>query len=420
MLETTPSISAKDREILRRLSQRIAEIGHSDAMEEKRRQWRKLNRCEGERPMIIVEAYGVGDELYSTFTYECEGNCARGYEHGLLARLYQHEVIGDDTIIEPRMTYGHVVHATNYGVEAVKHKGDDGEGHGSYCWEPALKSLDEVDKLRCRTFTYDREATEKSRAGLEEVFGDVLPVVNKSWHFWTQGLTIVAIDLIGLEEFMMAMYDDPAGLHRLMTFLRDDHMQALDWYEQAGVLSINNEDEYIGSGGCGYTDLLPQPDYIPGSPVRCKDMWGLSESQETVSVSPEQFAEFVFPYQVPMISRFGLAYYGCCEPVDQRWHIINQLPNLHAVSVSPWSNVEVMAERLGNKYVFCRKPNPAYVSTSWEEDVIRQDLRQTIEATKGMSVQLILKDVHTVAKEPWRFKRWVDIAREEIDRVYGR
>jgi len=405
---------------LRRLAARIRDIGTSPAMDDRRRQWTKLNGLQAERPMIIVEAYGVGDELYSTFKYECEGEEARGHEHGLRARLYQHEEIGDDTIVMPRMTYGHAVTATDNGVQSVKHHGNDGQGHGSFVWEPPLKNISEdLKKLHFREFTYNAEATAQGRANLEAIYGGVLPVENRSWHFWSQGLTIVAIDLIGMEELMMAMYDDPDGLHALMAFLRDDHQHALDWYEQAGVLTPNNQDEYIGSGGCGCTDLLPAPGYVAGGPGRLKDMWGLSESQETVSVSPEMFEEFVFPYQVPIIERFGLSYYGCCEPVDKRWHILKQIPNLHAVSVSPWSDVEKMAENLGTQYVYCRKPNPAYVSTSWNEDVIREDLRQTIEATKGLNVQLILKDVHTVANEPWRFGRWVDIAREEIDRVWG-
>jgi hypothetical protein len=150
-----------------------------------------------------------------------------------------------------------------------------------------------------------------------------------------------------------------------------------------------------------------------------KDLWGLSESQETVSVSPAMFEEFVFPYQLPVISRFGLSYYGCCEPVNNRWHIIKQIPNLRRVSVSPWADEEAMAANLGHEYIYCRKPNPAYVSTKWDEALIREDLRNTLTLTKGQPVEFALKDVHTLAHEPWRLGRWCDIAREEIARIYG-
>jgi hypothetical protein len=45
------------------------------------------------------------------------------------------------------------------------------------------------------------------------------------------------------------------------------------------------------------------------------------------------FAEFVFPYQRPIISQFGLSYYGCCEPLHERIQIIKQLSNLRRVRI---------------------------------------------------------------------------------------
>ena len=44
------------------------------------------------------------------------------------------------------------------------------------------------------------------------------------------------------------------------------------------------------------------------------------------------FAEFVLPYQLPILERFGLNCYGCCEPLDQRWSTLKQL---RRASVSP-------------------------------------------------------------------------------------
>ena len=86
---------------------------------------------------------------------------------------------------------------------------------------------------------------------------------------------------------------------------------------------------------------------LPVKP-RLKDMWGFCESQETVSVDPELFAEFVLPYQMPILERFGLNCYGCCEGLDSRWDYIRHIPNLRRVSVSPWADEAKMAEQLGS------------------------------------------------------------------------
>lgn len=412
------TVSTRDREILRRLGAQIAEIAALPVMAERRRLWKQISALQGERPMILAETAGTTGELPISSVLECEGEVARGIEWGLRFRIFQHEQVDDDMVVEPRIYYGHVVHSSNYGVDIVQHRGNDGQGNGSYVWEAPLQHLpDDLAKLHFRENRYDLEATQQQRALLESIFDGVLTVENRSGYWWTYGLTWEAIRLVGLEGFMLAMYDEPEGLHALMAFLRDDHLNMLDWLERNGMFTLNNEDAYVGSGSLGYTDLLPQADYVPGQPARVKDLWGLSESQETVSVSPEMFAEFVFPYQLPVISRFGLSYYGCCEPVDNRWHIIKQIPNLRRVSVSPWADEEKMAAYLGQDYVYCRKPNPAYVSTKWDEDVIRQDLRRTLELTRGMNVELVMKDVHTLSHEPWRLGRWVAIAREEIARL---
>jgi hypothetical protein len=248
------------------------------------------------------------------------------------------------------------------------------------------------------------------------LFGDILPVVNRGSFWWTSGLTWTAINLIGLQPLMMAMYDNPKGLHRLMAFLRDDFSNMLDWFEREGLLSLNNEDDYVGSGGIGYTCDLPQPDWQAGRPVRARDLWGLSESQETVGVSPQMFQEYVFQYQEPIASRFGLCYYGCCEPLHTRIGIVKRLPNLRSVSVSPWCDQERMIDELGQDYVYCRKPKPTLISTeAFDEGMIREDLRTTVRlfASARCSLELAMKDVHTLCGQPWRLGRWVELARQE-------
>ena len=147
-------------------------------------------------------------------------------------------------------------------------------------------------------------------------------------------------------------------------------------------------------------------------------MWGLGESQETIGVSPRMFAEFIFPYQLPLLQRFGLTCYGCCEPVDGRWSILEQVPNLRRVSISPWSDRAKMAERLGDRYIFSLKPNPAALAAgSFDEERIRASLRADLQAARNCRVEMIMKDNHTIRRDPSRVTRWCQIAREEAEKV---
>ena len=120
-----------------------------------------------------------------------------------------------------------------------------------------------------------------------------------------------------------------------------------------------------------------------------------------------------------MGSRFGLGCYGCCEPVRGRWKVINKIPNLRSVSVSPRADEAFMAEGLAGRYVYSRKPNPAQVSTSvFDEMAIRADIRRTFEVARGSDIEIVMKDLHTLHGHPERLGRWVQIAGEESDRVF--
>jgi hypothetical protein len=250
----------------------------------------------------------------------------------------------------------------------------------------------------------------------KDTLGDILQVRLKTSWWWTMGMTWTLVNLRGLAQIMYDMVDQPEALHRTMAFLRDGHLAKLDTLEQNGLLSLNNDGTYVGSGGFGWTRELPQPDFATAGRVRPIDMWGFGESQETVGVSPAMFAEFIFPYQLPILERFGLNCYGCCEPLDKRWHIVQRIPRLRRVSVSAWANLPRMAEMLGDRYIFSWKPAPADLAMdSFDEDAIRAKLREAFRITRDCRVEAIMKDNNTIRNDPSRVVRWVRIAREEAE-----
>ena len=81
-----------------------------------------------------------------------------------------------------------------------------------------------------------------------------------------------------------------------------------------------------------------------------------------------------------------------------------------------------MSEILGGDYVFCHKVSPTDIAVPViDEDHIRTRLHQVLTDCKrcGNHVELIMKDNHTIANNPNNVYRWVQIAREEIAKVYG-
>ncbi len=140
-------------------------------------------------------------------------------------------------------------------------------------------------------------------------------------------------------------------------------------------------------------------------------------------VSPAMHEEFVLPYQLPILQRFGLNSYGCCEPLDRKPEfLMARVARLRRVSISPWADVRRSAEQLQGDAIFSWKPNPALpAGVSFDEDAVRRDLRETLKVASehGCAIEIILKDTHTCNCDTQRFDRWALIARSEAEDFAG-
>jgi len=94
------------------------------------------------RPMVLAEHIGVADR-HKPFdpAPACEGSWERGVERSLQERIWTFEVLRDDHVVEPRVTVGWRVDATDYGVRQEVHRAEDGDRFTSYRWDAPLADL---------------------------------------------------------------------------------------------------------------------------------------------------------------------------------------------------------------------------------------------------------------------------------------
>lgn len=405
-------ISSEDKMILRELASKVAEYASRPIEREKWELWRKHNDLEPTRPVVFCDPENGWNEIITEDQLQCSGWLAKRWELVLRKELFWAEQLQDDKVIEPFFNIGYTHSDDDWGVHA---KQIGGTGGGSYMWEAALKDEKDIDKLHAPVCEIDHETTQATLELAKNTFGDILTVRRIGSWWWSLGLTVELSQFRGLEQIMLDMIERPELIHHLMGILRDGMLQKLEFLEENNLLSLNT-DQYVGSGGFGYTSELPASD--PEGPVRTTDMWGFCESQETVGISPKMFARFVFPYQLPLLEKFGLNCYGCCEPLDLRWPIIKQIPKLRRVSVSAWADLEKMAGLLEDNYVFSMKPAPADLAKpEIDEEAIRKKLKDALEITRGCRVEIIMKDNHTIGHNPQNVIRWVQIAKEEAERI---
>lgn len=400
---------SSDVRILRELASRLAKHAALPIQAERIRLWKALNSLRPERPMVLLNPQNGWVDLAPESDLRCSDPVHREWELHLRQKLFRAEHLQDDYPITANWDVSWVIQRSDYGVhETYTHT----EARSVFRWDPPIKEAADFAKLHPRTIVVDRQASRELLARAQEALGDILNVRQTGVNHCRCGLSRQLIMLRGLEQMMMDMYDNPGLLHDMMGFLRDEQVREFDFYERQGVLSLNNGPEHwTGSGGLATTDDLPAPEF-DAEHVRLKDLYAWAESQETVGVGPRLFNEFVLQYQLPSVSRFGLVDYGCCEPLDNKLDLIlASIPNLRWVAVSTWANRELAASKLGDRYVYCYKPQPSRVCQpvpDWEG--AEHELRETLQIAKGCCVSLVMKDTTSYFSEPQRAARWTEIA----------
>jgi len=164
-----------------------------------------------------------------------------------------------------------------------------------------------------------------------------------------------------------------------------------------------------------YAQELPDPS--PSHQAVTRDqLWQFFAAQELTLVSPAMHDEFMLQYQLPIMERFGLISYGCCEDLTKKIDIVRQIPNLRRIAVAPVADVRRCAEQIGQDYVLSYRPNPSQmVCCGFDPQLIRKVIGEDLQAADGCHLDITLKDIQTVEYQPQRLRDWVKIVRSVAD-----
>ena len=411
----TMTVSDKDKDILRGLAARKAEISALDVHEEKAALWTRLNDLEKTRPLVWINEVcwnemNVDDEL----TLRCEGDWARRHEDGLRKELYQWAHFPGDMIVSGHIASPMAITETGLGLrdQADIARTDETSNVVSRHFHPQIVEPEDIEKIENTVVTHDTEATERNYQLAMEVFGQIMPVrkvgLKGGWFSpWD-----LLIRWWGVQEAMMDLVLRPKMVNDIMARMVDVHCDRLDQWEAMNLLTMNDDNTRVGSGAYGYTKELPGEDYDPAC-VRPRNMWGCATAQIFSGVSPEMHWQFALRHEMRWLERWGLTYYGCCEPLDIKMEILRKIPNLRKVSMSPWIAPARAAGEVRHEYVFSHKPSPAILAEDrWRPGQARRQLVEVLEQARHCRVELIMKDISTVRYEPQRLWQWETVAME--------
>jgi hypothetical protein len=406
-------MNSNDLTVLRDLARQYVEICAQPVQKERRDLWRRHNSLQPTRPPIYIRAWAWQEMPQSQC--QCTDPLFRRYEDFFRSHLFWNS-FDDDSIFEPWITVQAVHSRSGWGLSGNRTFSE--ERGGSFKIDYPLKSLADLSRLQIPRHAIDEEQTAAQVKRLTDALGDILPInVDRgpAYRMWTGDISTDLGYLRGIEHFMLDMFDDPEGLHRLVKFMSD------------GILKTHEEAEAAGDWGLcthqnqamPYAIELPDPAAnVNGVPRR--SLWTYVAAQECTAISPAMHEEFILRYQMPLIKPFGLVAYGCCEDLTHKIDMLRQIPNLRRIAVSPFADVARCAEQIGRDYVISYRPSPAdMVSYGFDPTRIRSILKRDLTFCKNGFVDITLKDVETVQRDPNRIRNWVALTRKIIDEVYG-
>ncbi len=409
----------KDIKILRELTKRYLEVAEKPIQEERRRLWLDHNSLKHSRIPILV-TFGMWNmwcrKVFGDHTMKCKDLFFREQERNLRMLLF-HDKICDDYIFEPWINLKATLlnKPENLWGPEISIPNINGNITHNFEYHAAIRNWEDMKKIKKPHHMVDEVTTSFNFNRLKEAIGDLIEInLDRGPIFQTfhADISTHIAFLRGLEQIMLDMHDSPKELHNLAVFLRDGILSAQEEAERKGDWSLTSQEN---QEFC-YCHELEAPKANSGSRLR-KNLWFHTAAQEFTSVSPAMHNEFLLKYQIPIIEKFGLVAYGCCEDLTKKINMLRKIKNLRVIAVAPVANVQICAEQIGQDYVFSWRPNPTnMVSSGFNEDLINQIIRNGLKKAKGCIVHIHLKDIETIEGDLSRLSKWVRIVRNVTDK----
>ena len=399
---------------LRKLALEYYEQALSPINQERMVLHRAVNDLTMQRPVVLIDEIPFHELNFDgSLTIHCTDPVLQEVEGHLRRKLFQWKYFPADMILEPFIPVAKIINNTGIGIKADDDQiffNEEKAGIAAHMYRDQLSNPEDLEKIKLPVVTYDKEATMARYTKIAEAIGDLVPVRIVGHSCYSAPWDQIA-EFRGVDSLLMDLVDRPEHTHNIVSKIYECEMSRLQQMEEQDLFELNPYNLHCTTALC--SDL--GKDYDGGKVLR-KHVWGRGMAQIFSSVGPDMHEEFDIDYMKKLMEPFGLNYYGCCEPLDRKMHVVEKLPNLRKVSITPWADVDVAAEAIGKKYVLANKPNPAAVTLKLDEDALRKELGRTLAAVKrnGCSCDIVLKDISSAGHDVNNLIRWEQIAMELV------
>ena len=358
-------------------------------------------------PGAILPWFG---RLGVTFDLECVARetgpvtpdfAAQMIEFQLRQKIWKFQDTPDDTPISPVIN-------SNLALSWLYRPGPFGERFdvvaetGAYVVSPVILEESDLDSIEFPRYAFDRALHEARLTVYNEILGGELVVYDDGLPAKIYAPFGVANNLRGGLELLMDVKERPEFVHRLMRRITEATLgynakardfEAAMWPKTGvGVLPEDHIVPWEFSRGGVYMTLLGSDE------VSC-DMF-----------APEEYEEFIFPYEREVAATCDHIYYHSCGNLTPLFEKIVQLPNLHRLHVSPWSDMRTAVEAAAGKVIIEKWLDPKVNLDLLSPEAMLESVKKITDLGGGYALEMIVP-VQTAGG--WRFR---EMFNEEIGR----
>ena len=409
---------AKDLSVVRELARQYMDIAMSDRHVRMRGRFRDSNDLKIVRPPVIIEELPWHEMNYQgELDCLCEDERLRGMEWNFRAALFRERHFRCDNYIEP--VYACYKHhwstGSGFRIDEDRLAIDQRNSIVSHHYHDTLATEKDLEAYHDPVVHADPEADAKDVAFFSEVLDGIMPVELRGTQTYHSPWDVISM-MRGVEPILLDIMDRPEHLHRIISLFTRAAELEMDQKEALGLFDPRSPDIHCTPAAV----TVPHPS--ADGRYHQSDVWFRTMAQMFSTISPDAHYEFDVQYSLPLAKRFAFTYYGCCEPLHDRIHVLKRYPNLRKVGASPWADVERTAEALGHDYVLSRKPNPAHVAHVTNPDIVRDEIEKTVQACLkyGTPCDITLKDISTVGYRPENIFVWAETVSDVLDRYFDK
>jgi hypothetical protein len=407
-------ITSGEKHTLRELAARYAELANLPVQGERRVRAADINGLIQRRPMVWIHEIPWHEmDIDGKLRLVCENDFAREIEWFFRSALFRWEYFQVDMIVE---NYYPVLRkfidsSGGFNVREDTLATDERNHIISHSYIDQLDTLEKVEALPMpRIEAYPEEDKARVEAA-EEILGDILPVNLAGYNIYHAPWDVIP-RMRGVSAIMFDLMDRPELMRATIKKFTEHGLSRMKQMETLGLLDG------------GLPEVHCTPAYVSGftpGPSKLKGIWFRGMAQMFSDISPAMHDEFDLQYMKPLMAECGLAYYGCCEALDNKISLLKTIPNLRKIGVSPRANPEKCAEQIGGAYVYAHKPNPAHVAGAFDVDTVRREIARVADTCikNKCPYEFVLKDISTAGYKPGNLIDWARTVTETLDRYYA-